>query len=831
MKKNQSIIDESEKNKVVESGLIFHSINLEIQKDDQGQPVMNLDYPDRFKKIPKNLPKFKSIQVVTKFDPNKNSSIIPTGEIYDNIGIDVDNKGDTINQFEKICMKNNYYSNTFTIKTMHDGFHYHYRLTDNQKEQLKDFQSLDGKLFGLSIDIKYNRQILFGPTRLKINDKIYQYNVLKTNKRDLLPDFIFNEIIRCRNEPEIKKSKKDTKTKTKKNEIKEINNDNIYNMNNVRLENYLNCLNQFRFDDYKEWIKIIYIIKNENGSNELIHKISKKSYKYNENECNEKIKYIDANRNNEQQANMTTLINMAKYDNYPEYKKVLLKDSEYILNEIIKKGISDVMAAYLFYSYRSEDYLYDVDNKDLYKINKYGIYQRDPSYGMIMNDINDTLLKELDEQTMKRVNDIKDDEKKGIMLKIYIKNRSYLLKTKNKNEIVNELRLLYGQSKLFEQFDNVNNNIIAFNNGVYDLIENKFRMGKPEELITCTTGYDYEEPDKNILNELNKIISDIMPTEENKTYLLKTLSLGLLGANPLEEFYIWIGTGRNGKGLLRDLMSQTLGNYFDNMEIEYLCKSNHQSHANSADPVMARKKNSRIVVTTEIEGDVHLRCAKLKQISGNDPVQVRNLFKDSFNFVPKFKLIIQTNKEPHIDGHDGGIVLRLRFIKFNTKFVDNPVMPHEKKIDRSLKEKLKNNKNKYANAFFKILLDSYNDFIKNNNNRLDMPPQIKQDTQDFLEQNDPVALFIDSNIIKTNDKKDVISSSEIYNEFQKFCEENKFKTMKTNEFKNTMINKGIPSIRANTGIKFTNIKLKQEEPKEKPFDKSKFIEGCEEIKL
>ena len=177
----------------------------------------------------------------------------------------------------------------------------------------------------------------------------------------------------------------------------------------------------------------------------------------------------------------------------------------------------------------------------------------------------------------------------------------------------------------------------------------------------------------------------------------------------MEEFYNWIGNGRNGKGLLRDLISNTLGEYFDNMEIEYLCKNKDGQHANSADPVMARKKNSRIVVTTEPEGDVNLRCAKLKQISGRDPVQVRDLYKSPFNFIPKFKLIIQTNQEPIIDGSDGGIIGRLRFIKFPIKFVDDPKFENQKKIDRTIKPKIK--ENKYRLAFFQILLDHYNDFI------------------------------------------------------------------------------------------------------------------------
>lgn len=811
MKKSQNFISESEKNKVVKVGLVYYSICLDNPLDDNNKPIMKADYPNRYEKKPCYLPQYKNQKIESLYNKHRNSSIIPTGEVYNNIGIDVDSKDDTIEQFNNICEKNNYYPNTFTIRTMHDGFHYHYALNDDQKQKLKKLSSLDGKLFNLHIDVKYNNQILFGPTKMivKDSDEIYEYKIENNVSREILPEFIFNEIINCiGNKP----AKKNKEPKMKKNKEPINNNENIYNMNDKRLECYLDCLNDYRADDYNEWIKIIYIITNENGSHDLIHKFSKRSKKWNENECNNIINSIKQKINDQtdKRANMTTLINMAKEDNYEKYKKALLADSEYIVNEIIKKGISDVMAAYLFYSYHPNDYIYDVENKELYKINKYGIYQMDHNDGLINNDINDTLLKEIEGKTQQLINSMDNEEKKSTLYKQLLKNRGYLLRSKNKIEIVKELKLLYGQIKLFERLDKMNPYVFAFSNGVYDLSTNTFRNAKPEELITCTCNYNYEKPDQKIVSEITGILEDIMINKECRDYLLTVISLGLLGSNPLEEMYIWIGTGRNGKGLLRDMILNTLGDYFDNMEIEYLCQNGHQGHgANAADPVMARKKNSRMVITTEVEGDVHLRCAKLKQISGNDPIQVRNLYKSPFNFVPVFKLIIQTNNLPHINGDDQALGLRMRLIKFGTTFTDNPIMPHERKINRGLKDRIKNNKEKFANAFFSILLQYYNIYANNNNNRLDMPEGVKKDTMEYLHDNDTTAQFIDARITKTTNKKDFVSSSELYSDFQKFCEENKYKLIKTNEFKNTLIKKGFVFSKTKTNNGFAYIKLNE----------------------
>jgi len=444
------------------------------------------------------------------------------------------------------------------------------------------------------------------------------------------------------------------------------------------------------------------------------------------NSCYDKWKTF--NRENDKKATIKTLIDMAKEDIPKAYTMALLKDKVGILDDIFFNGVTDVSCSYLFYCLLPLDYIYDADNNEWYKINEYGIYGKDKNNILLKDQINKTLMMVLEKEYILRNSNINDEDTKTKITKIYLAIRRYLSCSKNKLNIINELALLYKQLKIYERLDNVNNNIIAFENGVYDLESYEFRNAKPEELVTTTTGYEYQKITTSEIEEVNNILISIFPNDIERKYLLKTLSLGLVGINILEEFYIWIGSGSNGKGVLRDLVNYTLGGYFDNMEVEYFEKTAHQSHSN-ADRVMARKKNSRIVITTEPEGDIKLRCAKLKQISGRDPVQVRDLYKAPFNFVPKFKLIIQTNEKPTIDGTDGGIIRRLRFIVFPIKFVDDPKLDNHKKIDRTIKSKIE--QINYRLAFFEILLDHYKEFVKNDKNTLEIPPRIKEDTQDY----------------------------------------------------------------------------------------------------
>ena len=57
--------------------------------------------------------------------------------------------------------------------------------------------------------------------------------------------------------------------------------------------------------------------------------------------------------------------------------------------------------------------------------------------------------------------------------------------------------------------ENVNNYIIGFNNGVYDLRTHVFRDGNCDDYISMTTCYDYENNHTTKYNNLLKFLSDI----------------------------------------------------------------------------------------------------------------------------------------------------------------------------------------------------------------------------------------------------------------------------------------------------------------------------------
>jgi P4 family phage/plasmid primase-like protien len=786
IKKQFAILDEYD--------IVHYSIKLDPKIENESA----IDQYGRLRKIPSKMPnrKNKILETYSNFDLN--ASLIPLGEGYNLIGIDVDNKNDTIKKFDQIIDDNNIDTETLTLKTMNDGYHYYYRPTKKQKKEFAKLQlcSLDGYMYGLHVDIKYNNQVFFGPSIIDYNDKKYTYKIINDSEPVDLPDDFFNEIIRC---AKLQKSSSTETNIKKKNDTMIPKEKSNLNNNDSKIKLYLNVLNKSRCDDYDSWIKIGAIIYNENCSFELFDEWSKKSDKYDSKSCVKTWNSYKDDRN--KKATLKSLIKMVKLDNPHAYYELTMTDPNSIMDESYKSGIfTDDTCSRLFYSMFPNKFIYDIDNKDWYSINKYGIYEKEGDENitarkLIKKDLTIFIQSYYEQKTI----DLKKDKRE--YYKDFNKRiEEYLGKVRNKKAVIEEMKNIYGKAKIFEKMDNVNNFIFAFDNGVYDLKQNIFRNALPEELVTCTCGYDYDEANPKIIKKIHKILNDIFSKKDEKDYVMTTQSLGLEGCNSREEVYIWTGNGRNGKGLIRDLMALTLGGYFDNLEIEYLQKTNHQGHANSADPIMARKKNCRYVVTTESEADIKIRIAKLKQLSGNDPLQVRFLNKNSFNFVPKFKLIIQTNHPVEIDGTDTALRARLKYITFRNRFCENPQKDNEKKIDMTLKDKIKTDE--YKLAFFHILLDYYNQYIANNR-ILATPQTFIDETNSYFQSNNPVDEFIDSCIKITNNESDKIKSSFLYAMYKNYHDGN-VKSITTNRFKQILDSKGIKSKRSN-GIYFLGI--------------------------
>lgn len=216
--------------------------------------------------------------------------------------------------------------------------------------------------------------------------------------------------------------------------------------------------------------------------------------------------------------------------------------------------------------------------------------------------------------------------------------------------------------------------LLGFNNGVFDFNNMVFRPGLPSDYITKTVGYDfidkiYDLQSPEIL-KISDFFEKIQPIPEMRKYLYIFITSCLTGHIRDQQVLFWTGVGSNGKSVLLSFLQQLLGDYFSTMSITSITRK--RSGSSNAEPELANKKGIRFIALNEPEPDDEIQSGFLKNISGDDIIETRALYKEPIKFKPQFKICIVCNKLPTIRATDGGTWRRIRVLPFTSCFVDTP---------------------------------------------------------------------------------------------------------------------------------------------------------------
>lgn len=287
-----------------------------------------------------------------------------------------------------------------------------------------------------------------------------------------------------------------------------------------------------------------------------------------------------------------------------------------------------------------------------------------------------------------------------------------------KKNIITELANIYSTKNNPEQdFTlklNANQNLIGFDNGVYDLSTFTFRDGSYDDYISLTTGYDYLPTYTEQFNELQQYLKDILPVKADLEYFLTYLSLGLCGCNISGLNTILYGNGRNGISKLLDLINKTFGNYHIPTSPQVLTSPINLSQPNPHLIWLAQKK---IVTINNIDRKQKVDTDFIKFITGKETLELRNCYsKKTVKLSPTF-LTFLVCSQPFERGAnnifedcnlDQGIRTKTQCIFFPTEFVDNPTKAHQKELDPQINENFVN----WRSDFMLLLLSYYKKYTE-----------------------------------------------------------------------------------------------------------------------
>ena len=233
-----------------------------------------------------------------------------------------------------------------------------------------------------------------------------------------------------------------------------------------------------------------------------------------------------------------------------------------------------------------------------------------------------------------------------------------------------------------------------------------FRQGRPEDYVSFLAGKNFPETDAiryipysefvkandPRLSEIEDFFVKLFPRDDLRKHVLKLLASCLEGANREQLYYFFIGVGSNGKSKLVTLMKLVFGDYQTSLQATVFTRK--RPEAGAANPDIMAIKCRRFIYSQEPDHQEPLNTSRMKQMSGEDMIEARGLFRDQEKFKVMGKMFMMCNRLPPIDSMDNGTWRRIRVIPFESRFeeADHPDLlakkPNFFPRDNNLDEKL-----------------------------------------------------------------------------------------------------------------------------------------------
>ena len=357
-------------------------------------------------------------------------------------------------------------------------------------------------------------------------------------------------------------------------------------------------------------------------------------------------------------------------------------------------------------------------------------------------------INQLAKKTVRKIYDevqqIKDDNKRQAIAKHAISSES--------NGRIKAMVSL-AQSELPVTPDDFDKNGFLLNckNGTIDLSTGNLLLHQKDNFITKLAPIHY---DKSATCPLwIKFLNRIMDNNQDLiSFLQRAIGYSLTGDVSEQCLFLFWGSGANGKTTFLRTIGNILGDYSQQTPTETLVIKKKGAISND----LARMKGARFVTASESEENHRLAENLIKQMTGDDIISARFLYKETFEFEPEYKIFLGTNNKPIIRGNDHAIWRRIKLVPFQVT-----IPPEE--MDRNLLNKLKT-------EYSGILNWAIKGCIEWQNYGLGIPVEVTEATDEYRNEMDLLNDFIQDCCIEGTDFN--VPSKNLYQAYIKWCEGN-----------------------------------------------------------
>ena len=331
----------------------------------------------------------------------------------------------------------------------------------------------------------------------------------------------------------------------------------------------------------------------------------------------------------------------------------------------------------------------------------------------------------------------------------------------NITAVINTAKSLMMES--FEKF-NKNDYIFSCANGVIDLEKYALLEHSPKFLITQSSKVSFDGEGK--CPAFLKFLDDITGRDENlKDYLQKLVGYCLTGSIKERAVFIMYGHGKNGKSTFLRVLHDLMGDYAQATSTQTFMDKGNDSIRND----LASLHDARLVTTSEVGRNGTLDATVIKEFTGGDPVTCRFLYRESFSYLPKFKLIMAVNLRPRLSDKDQAIWDRIHLIPFTVRISEEKLVAQEQLLAT------------FHAEMGGILKWAVQGCKKWQEEGLKKPDSVIEATNDYKSEVDPTSLWTETRY--TGNDADTVPTGLLFDDFMKFARENEIQLPETYDAK------------------------------------------------
>lgn len=330
--------------------------------------------------------------------------------------------------------------------------------------------------------------------------------------------------------------------------------------------------------------------------------------------------------------------------------------------------------------------------------------------------------------------------------------------------------------------------LLNVKNGTLDLQTGILRPHAPADLLTKLVPVAYER--EATCPTFERFLERALKSDpEVIAFLQKAIGYTLTGDTSEQVFFFAHGPGATGKSTLINLIRDLIGDYGLHTPTETLMAKQHD---NGIPTDLARLQGARMVTAVEVNWTRQIDEARVKALTGGDPITARHLYQDFFEFQPACKLWFAANDLPGVRGTAEAFWRRVRLIPFEVE------IPADER-DPDLLAKLRA-------EWPGILAWAVRGCLAWQREGLKQPAPVLRGVEGWKRKADHVARFCNEELAR--DGGNLLPSAELQHHYRSWCERHGEQPLDPRKLKAALEGQDLTYKRTNTGSVWAGVKLR-----------------------